>query len=107
MIEEYSAQKPVLVFCATRKSAVTAAESIIGQINQKFTERKFGHSHPFVKTRDQFDGLNFLKGKLSDKKLAGKVLYSLINRMRFSRGFVSSCSFKSVRQESDCERLLK
>lgn len=72
VIEQYSAQKPVLVFCATRKSAVTSAESIINQINQKVTERKFGHSHPFVKTRDQFDALHALKGKLSDKKLAGK-----------------------------------
>ncbi len=61
----------MIIFCATRKSVVSAAESIISQINQKVTERKFGHSHPFVKTREQFDGLVILNGKLSDKKLAG------------------------------------
>ena len=71
VIEEYSSQKPTLVFCATRKSVVTSAESIINQIHQKVTERKFGNSHPFVKTRDQFDALHVLKGKVSDKKLAG------------------------------------
>lgn len=71
IIEKYSSQKPVLVFCATRKSVVTSAESIIDQIYQTVTERKFGHSHPFVKTRDQYDALNALKNRISDKKLAG------------------------------------
>jgi hypothetical protein len=107
VIEEYSAQKPVLVFCATRKSAVSSAESIIGQISQKVTERKFGHSHPFVKTREQFDGLNNLKGKISDRKLAGTIGLKVIIRMRFGRSVISPCGFKSIRQKPDCKCLLK
>ena len=72
IIEEYSSGKPALVFCATRKSVVTSAESIINQVSQNITNRKFGHDHPFVKTRDQYDKLNALKTKILDKKLSGK-----------------------------------
>jgi replicative superfamily II helicase len=70
IIGEYSAGKPTLVFCATRKSVATAAETLMKECFR--IDSNYGHHHPFTKTINQYNGLLSLKAKLIDKKLAGK-----------------------------------
>jgi hypothetical protein len=71
-IRQFSSGKPTLVFCATRKSVILAAEAIVAHCRQAVSGRSaWGHDHPFVKTRNQHDALTSIKSQLSDKKLAG------------------------------------
>ncbi|KAJ3086769.1 Sec63, partial [Quaeritorhiza haematococci] len=73
VIQKYSDGKPTLVFCATRKGAMTAAEHLVTECQAACSggTLTYGHQHPFVKTRDKAEMLRGVAGRVKEKKLAG------------------------------------
>lgn len=80
---QFSGGKSALIFCSTRKGAQEAAQRL-SQIAMTF-----GHSSPFIKSRDQQDRLREASLSCSDKQMQSYILYGGI-RSFFS--FQYGCS---------------
>ena len=71
-IDRFSDGKPILIFCTTKKSTVSSGDALVMQVRGRLSGGvSCGRTHPFVKTRSQFDALVALKPKIQDRKLAG------------------------------------
>lgn len=66
---QHSRGKSALVFCSTRKGAQETA--------QRLTQAamKFGHSNPFIKSREQQDRLREASLSCSDKQMQSYIPY--------------------------------
>lgn len=69
ILMQHSRGKSALVFCSTRKGAQEAAQ----QLSQ--TAMTFGHSNPFLKSREQQERLREASLSCSDKQMQSYILY--------------------------------
>ncbi|KAI8825871.1 Sec63 Brl domain-containing protein [Fimicolochytrium jonesii] len=78
VIERFSAKKPSLVFCSTRKSVTTCAERLAKECVELCSgSNGYGPMHPFVKTRNLSDTLRGIKNRITDRKLAELVVHGI------------------------------
>ncbi|KAE8021512.1 hypothetical protein FH972_007396 [Carpinus fangiana] len=68
---QYSRGKSALVFCSTRKGAQEAAQCL------SQTAMTFGHSNPFIKSREQQERLREASLSCSDKQMQSYILYGV------------------------------
>lgn len=66
---QYSRGKSALIFCSTRKGAQEAAQRL-SQIAMTF-----GHSNPFIKSKEQQDRLREASLSCSDKQMQSYIHY--------------------------------
>lgn len=66
---QYSRGRSALVFCSTRRGAQEAAQ----QLAQ--TAMTFGHSNPFIKSREQKERLTEASVSCGDKQMQSYILY--------------------------------
>lgn len=66
---QFSGGKSALIFCSTRKGAQEAAQRL-AQIAMTF-----GHSSPYVKSREQQERLKEASLSCSDKQMQSYILY--------------------------------
>ncbi|KAK4347253.1 hypothetical protein RND71_033592 [Anisodus tanguticus] len=71
ILMQHSRGKSALVFCSTRKGAQEAAQ----QLSQ--TAMTFGHSNPFIKSREQQERLREASLSCSDKQMQSYILYGV------------------------------
>ncbi|XP_047315247.1 DExH-box ATP-dependent RNA helicase DExH17 isoform X2 [Impatiens glandulifera] len=71
ILMQYSRGKSALVFCSTRKGAQEAAQRL-SQIAMTF-----GHSNPFIKTKEQLERLQEASISCSDKQMQSYILYGV------------------------------
>ncbi|XP_042032105.1 DExH-box ATP-dependent RNA helicase DExH17-like [Salvia splendens] len=71
LLMQYSREKSALVFCSTRKGAQEAAQCL-SQIAMTF-----GHSSPFIKSREQQERLREASLSCSDKQMQSYILYGV------------------------------
>lgn len=69
ILMQHSRGKSALVFCSTRKGAQEAAR----QLSQ--TAMTYGHSNPFIKSREQQERLREASLSCSDKQMQSYILY--------------------------------
>lgn len=74
---QFSGGKSALVFCSTRKGAQEAAQRL-SQIAMTF-----GHSSPFIKSREQQERLREASLSCSDKQMQSYILYGGIKSFFF------------------------
>ncbi|KAJ3288448.1 Sec63, partial [Borealophlyctis nickersoniae] len=78
VMNRHSHNKPTLIFCATRKSVMGAAEHLVAEcIQLAGSGTMWGAAHPFIKTRDHMEKLRSIKSRLNDKKLAETVAHGI------------------------------
>ena len=70
VISQYSHGKPTLVFCATRKSVGSSADSLVHSIRNP-------SQSPFVFNREQASHLSVMSRKISDKKLQEMIEFGI------------------------------
>lgn len=70
----HSRGKSALVFCSTRKGAQEAAQ----RLSQ--TVMSFGHSNPFIKSKEQLERLREASLSCSDKQLQSYIIYGGIEQ---------------------------
>ena len=66
---QYSRGKSALVFCSTRKGAQEAAQILSQAV------MAFGHSNPFIKSREQQERLREASLSCSDKQMQSYIIY--------------------------------
>ncbi|PHU27550.1 ATP-dependent DNA helicase MER3 -like protein [Capsicum chinense] len=71
ILMQHSRGKSALVFCSTRKGAQEAAQ----QLSQ--TAMTYGHSNPFIKSREQQERLREASLSCSDKQMQSYILYGV------------------------------
>ncbi|PHT91723.1 ATP-dependent DNA helicase MER3 -like protein [Capsicum annuum] len=71
ILMQHSRGKSALVFCSTRKGAQEAAR----QLSQ--TAMTYGHSNPFIKSREQQERLREASLSCSDKQMQSYILYGV------------------------------
>ncbi|GAB2243469.1 hypothetical protein Droror1_Dr00020244 [Drosera rotundifolia] len=71
IIMQYSRGKLALIFCSTRKGAQEAAQKIAS------SAMTFGHSNPFIKTREQYERLREASSACSDKQMQSCISYGV------------------------------
>ncbi|PHT57407.1 ATP-dependent DNA helicase MER3 -like protein [Capsicum baccatum] len=71
ILMQHSRGKSALVFCSTRKGAQEAAR----QLSQ--TAMTYGHSNPFIKSREQQERLREVSLSCSDKQMQSYILYGV------------------------------
>ncbi|PHU01806.1 ATP-dependent DNA helicase MER3 -like protein [Capsicum chinense] len=71
ILMQHSRGKSALVFCSTRKGAQEAAQ----QLSQ--TAMTYGHSNPFIKSREQQESLREASLSCSDKQMQSYILYGV------------------------------
>ncbi|XP_055804712.1 DExH-box ATP-dependent RNA helicase DExH17 isoform X2 [Solanum dulcamara] len=71
ILMQHSRGKSALVFCSTRKGAQEAAQ----QLSQ--TAMTFGHSNPFIKSREQQERLREASLSCRDKQMQSYILYGV------------------------------
>ncbi|KAL8463423.1 hypothetical protein ACS0TY_034179 [Phlomoides rotata] len=71
LFEKFSGGKSALIFCSTRKGAQEAAQRL-AQIAMTF-----GHSSPYVKSREQQERLKEASLSCSDKQMQSYILYGV------------------------------
>lgn len=71
---QYSRGKSALVFCSTRKGAQEAAQCL------SQTAMTFGHSNPFIKSREQQERLREASLSCSDKQMQSYIIYGGIEQ---------------------------
>ncbi|KAG8366674.1 hypothetical protein BUALT_Bualt17G0104100 [Buddleja alternifolia] len=71
LLKQFSGGKSALIFCSTRKGAQEAAQRL-SQIAMTF-----GHSSPFIKSREQQDRLREASLSCSDKQMQSYILYGV------------------------------
>jgi ATP-dependent DNA helicase HFM1/MER3 len=71
---QYSRGKSALVFCSTRKGAQEAAQCLCQ------TAMTFGHSNPFIKSREQQERLREASLSCSDKQMQSYIIYGGIEQ---------------------------
>ncbi|XP_024179709.1 DExH-box ATP-dependent RNA helicase DExH17 isoform X2 [Rosa chinensis] len=71
ILMQYSRGKSALIFCSTRKGAQEAAQ-ILSQ-----TVMAFGHSNPFIKSREQQERLREASLSCSDKQMQSYMIYGV------------------------------
>lgn len=71
---QYSRGKSALVFCSTRKGAQEAAQCL------SQTAMNFGHSNPFIKSKEQQERLREASLSCSDKQMQSYIIYGGIEQ---------------------------
>lgn len=71
---QYSRGHSALVFCSTRKGAQEAAQ----RLSQ--TAMTFGHSNPFIKSKEQQERLREASLSCSDKQMQSYIIYGGIEQ---------------------------
>ncbi|KAK9925336.1 hypothetical protein M0R45_033663 [Rubus argutus] len=71
ILMQFSRGKSALVFCSTRKGAQEAAQ----RLSQ--TVMAFGHSNPFIKSREQQERLREASLSCSDKQMQSYIIYGV------------------------------
>ncbi|KAB1209142.1 putative ATP-dependent DNA helicase HFM1 [Morella rubra] len=71
ILMHHSRGKSALVFCSTRKGAQEAAQ----RLSQ--TVMSFGHSNPFIKSKEQLERLREASLSCSDKQLQSYIIYGV------------------------------
>ncbi|KAL0430193.1 UNVERIFIED_CONTAM: DExH-box ATP-dependent RNA helicase DExH17 [Sesamum radiatum] len=71
LLMQFSGGKSALIFCSTRKGAQEAAQ-VLSQ-----TAMTFGHSNPFIKSREQQERLREASLLCSDKQMQSYIIYGV------------------------------
>ncbi|KAG5624417.1 hypothetical protein H5410_009635 [Solanum commersonii] len=71
ILMQHSRGKSALVFCSTRKGAQEAAQQL------SHAAMTFGHSNPFIKSREQQERLREASLSCSDKQMQSYILYGV------------------------------
>lgn len=69
ILMQHSRGKSALVFCSTRKGAQEAAQILSQAV------MAFGHSNPFIKSREQQERLREASLSCSDKQMQSYMIY--------------------------------
>lgn len=86
ILMQFSRGKSALVFCSTRKGAQEAAQKI------SQTAMKFGHSNPFIKTKEQQERLREASLSCSDRQMQSYILYGGLAFFLLPSKLIRKCS---------------